>query len=211
MSSLWLKNHKKDINSQCGDDGVIQAIFDKIGVANRWCCEFGAYDGKTLSNTRALIDQGWKGVMIEPSDDFHTLVKNMKDYPVTCMQEYVGTNLDELLSRTLIPADFDLLSIDTDNESYYTWETLKNYKPRVVDFEVNAFYSADEWHTPDMSALDWTREGTSIAPAVELAKSKGYELAICCGWNALFVLREYVDVLGIDTVNWKSLFGYPHW
>ena len=39
MSSLWLNLFRKNITSQNGEDGVLEAIFSKIGVLNKWCCE----------------------------------------------------------------------------------------------------------------------------------------------------------------------------
>jgi hypothetical protein len=33
---------------------------------DRWCCEFGAWDGRKYSNTYQLIaNKGWSGVLIE--------------------------------------------------------------------------------------------------------------------------------------------------
>lgn len=42
--------------------------------------DIGANDGKTLSNTRALAELGWKGVLVEPSPKAFALLKeNYKD------------------------------------------------------------------------------------------------------------------------------------
>lgn len=48
----WLLEHKKNVHSQSGEDGVIGAILDLLPERDRWCVEFGAWDGKLLSNTR---------------------------------------------------------------------------------------------------------------------------------------------------------------
>ncbi len=40
--------------SQNGEDGIIDAIFAAIAPTNRWCCEFGAWDGLHFSNSRRL-------------------------------------------------------------------------------------------------------------------------------------------------------------
>jgi FkbM family methyltransferase len=43
--------------------------------------DIGANDGVTLSNVRALAEQGWKGALIEPSKiSYDKAVKNYKDY-----------------------------------------------------------------------------------------------------------------------------------
>lgn len=42
---------------------ILEAVGDKHGAF----LDIGAYDGKTRSNTLALIERGWSGVMVEPS------------------------------------------------------------------------------------------------------------------------------------------------
>ena len=45
--------------SQNGEDGIITAIFNKIGTTNKFCVEFGVEDGLEC-NTRYLIEKrGW--------------------------------------------------------------------------------------------------------------------------------------------------------
>ena len=59
---------RKNIYSQNGEDGVISSILAQIGTnspENCWCVEFGAWDGKHLSNTFALVERGWNAVYIE--------------------------------------------------------------------------------------------------------------------------------------------------
>jgi hypothetical protein len=203
VSSIWLKDFKSDITSQNGEDGVLAAIFSKIGVSNRWCCEFGAWDGVQFSNTHSLLVNGWSGVLIESdSDRFEQLKINTGGLNVTPIQTLVQDDIDSILSETPIPTDFDLLSIDIDGEDFLVWESLKNYRPRVVVIEVNSGFP------PGVQVLPkWgnSPKGSSIESMVTLGKQKGYELALHTG-NAIFVLREYAEQLGIDTEHWQELF-----
>lgn len=48
--------------SQCGEDDVILKIFGEY--VGRFL-DIGAHDGRYLSNTLALIERGWSGVMVE--------------------------------------------------------------------------------------------------------------------------------------------------
>ena len=49
-------SYKKNIFSQNGEDGIIEEIFKRLNdVSDKKCCEFGAWDGKHLSNTCNLI------------------------------------------------------------------------------------------------------------------------------------------------------------
>ena len=49
---------------------ILEAVGDQPGVF----LDIGAWDGKTFSNTAALADRGWSGVLVEPSpSSFNTL------------------------------------------------------------------------------------------------------------------------------------------
>ena len=36
--------------TQRGEDGIIEKIFEIVGATNRYCVEFGAWDGKLYSS-----------------------------------------------------------------------------------------------------------------------------------------------------------------
>ena len=52
--------------SQYGEQSIILAYFEMHPQPPRYCVDAGAFDGVTGSNSRALILQGWGGVVIEP-------------------------------------------------------------------------------------------------------------------------------------------------
>lgn len=65
------------MHSQRDEEPVILANAPSVG---RYC-DIGAYDGITFSNTRALSERGWSGVLIEPSpESFAGLMKNSEPY-----------------------------------------------------------------------------------------------------------------------------------
>jgi hypothetical protein len=106
--------------SQAGEDGIIERIMEILPpVSDRWCVEFGAWDGEYLSNTAALINlRNYSAVLIEPdASRFETLSKKSRgNAKVICQRGFVSFDppdtLDERLTQTKIPKDFDLLSID---------------------------------------------------------------------------------------------------
>src|ERR1035437_8683709 len=64
--SRWLSQHASNVTSQCGEDGIIAKALSLIPERTSWCVEFGAWDGKRLSNTYDLIkSHDYRGVFIE--------------------------------------------------------------------------------------------------------------------------------------------------
>ena len=215
ISSIWLNQFRHDVTSQNGEDGVLAAIFEKIGIVHQWCCEFGAWDGKKFSNTNNLITaEGWSGVLMEMDPaKFQELVRNMSPFPRVfpihaCVSTRSPDTLDEILSRTPIPFDFDLLSIDVDNDDYLIWQSCERYRPRVVVVEVNSGYPPGVIKEPVPEFRGSShKSGASIESMVLLGKKKGYELALHNG-NCIFVLREYCGQLDINSENWRELFDH---
>lgn len=196
--SSWLNLRRKDITSQNGEDGVLEAIFDRIGVRTWWCVEVGAHDGMTNSNTwQFRMKHGWTGVLIEQDKNLiPKLQENSGDDDIIVHGTVDAVNsLDRILLQTLIPRNFDLLSIDVDGNDQELWRSLKHYKPRVVVIEVD---SSQEPHMDHKSG---------IKSAVALAKARGYELALHTG-NAIFVEQRYIKVLNINPEKWSDLFDY---
>ena len=73
MTESLLK-YSKNIYSQAGQDGIIEKIFNTIGVKKGNFVEFGAWDGIYLSNCRKLYEEGWSGVFIEGDKKKHELL-----------------------------------------------------------------------------------------------------------------------------------------
>lgn len=63
--------------SQYNEDVIIK---DYFGDRKGRFLDIGAYDGKTFSNTEALVKNGWEGVMVEASPQcFHSLQNNYRN------------------------------------------------------------------------------------------------------------------------------------
>lgn len=61
--------------SQNNEQAVIVDEFKRLGVEKGRLLEIGAYDPCAFSNSRALIEQGWMAVLVEPSPKpFSTLL-----------------------------------------------------------------------------------------------------------------------------------------
>lgn len=204
-----------NITSQGGEDGVLQRVFQVIlndENCERWCVEFGAWDGKHLSNTWNLLNnQGWCGVLIEADtvrfkemQDSYQLNEN-----VVCLEQMVELDGPLSLEATLdrvgrLPVDFDLLSIDIDGADYHIWDGIVKYQPKVVVIEFNPTIPNNvEFIQPrDLSVY----QGSSLRALVNLAASKGYNLISTTTFNAIFVrqndfARFEMDHCSIDSLH----------
>ncbi|MDP9091554.1 MAG: FkbM family methyltransferase [Actinomycetota bacterium] len=199
---LWPLEHARDVYSQMGEDGIAEALLAQFPNRNNWVVEFGAWDGVHLSNSRYLVaHRDFSAVLIEGSDrrftDLEALYRNRAD--VHTIHAYVRTcdpnTLDDILSRTPTPKDFDYLSIDIDGNDYHVWASLLAYRPKLVCIEFNPTVASDiEFIQPDDFSI---KHGASIKAMVNLGRQKGYELAAMTTGNAFFVSEEmfpYVEI-----------------
>jgi hypothetical protein len=191
----WLEEFNSKTYSQHGEDSRIDKILEVIGDTDRWCVEFGAWDGKYNSNTYNLIkNKNYQAVLIEGSaSKFTELTKNMEGLPVTPVHAFVGfdeaTGLDKILTKTKIPLNFDVLSIDIDGNDYHTWAAVKKFRPKLVVIEFNPTIPNEvEFVQEPVTHLNY---GCSVKALVKLAKTKGYELVSCTLNNAFFVDNQY--------------------
>jgi|LNAP01.1.fsa_nt_gb hypothetical protein len=207
----YLATFAQALESQAGEEGVIDEILRRLGIECGWCVEFGAYDGKAHSNTWHLVaKRNWKGVFIEPFEPaFDELRKNYATFcDVFCFRDLVGwegdAKLDCILARTPIPTDFDLLVVDIDGNDFYVWRACEVYRPKIVMIEFNPFVA------PDIKFVKPADQDTTAAASLlamyELAKLKGYELICVVGGNAFFVRKEYFDLFDVADNRPPSMF-----
>lgn len=210
--STYLDVVRRNVTSQAGEDGLIQRIFSMMGVTNKWCVEFGAWDGKHFSNSwNLLANKGWSGVLIEGDKarcqalhETHAGVDR-----VHAINRFVGFEgadaLDAILAETPIPRDFDLLSIDVDGLDWHIWESVARYRPRLVVIEFNPSISNDVYYVQDADA--GVHHGSSLLAMIELGKRKGYELVATTPINALFVLKPLFEVFQIADNDIDAMYS----
>jgi hypothetical protein len=192
----------RNVTSQCGEDGIIERILDTLQPANRYCVEFGAWDGKRFSNCFNLLKhKSWSGLMIEANaEKYRELQKTYQDLPqVTALNRFVAfegaDTLDQILRENGAPQELGVLSIDIDGNDYYVWESLQAHSADLVIVEFNPTIPNDVIFVQEKSFQ--VNHGCSLLALVLLGKEKGYELACCTSWNAFFVKRAAYPSLGI--------------
>jgi len=195
-----LPRHAFQVNSQNGEDGIIREIFRRIGASGRDFVEVGVGDG-TENNTAFLLAQGWRGFWIDADDAFFAALAGRADLAGALRTLVAAVDRDNaagLLGQLGVPAEFDLLSLDIDQNTYYAWEALEGFRPRVVVVEYNAAIPPDlAWKVRygEKRAWDYPQNFGASLKAFELLGARlGYRLVGCdfCGVNAFFVRQDLV-------------------
>jgi hypothetical protein len=193
-----LLRHGFKVYSQADEDGIIQAIFDRIGVRDRAFVEFGVGSGIEC-NTVKLLVEGWRGLWIEASAAGIAAVRRDLAAFVEAgrlslrHQRVTVENIDRLLSEAGLGGEIDLLSIDIDGNDYWVWKAIAVVAPRVVVIEYNATLRPPmSLVVPYDPAAEWAGDnyfGASLEALVRLGRQKRYSLVGCSfsGVNAFFV------------------------
>jgi hypothetical protein len=202
-ASTFLRGFRRNVTSQLGEDGIIEKIFEIIGAENRFCMEFGAWDGKHYSNSWNLLkNAGWHGLLIEANaEKFVQLEAEYADRPdVETRNVLVATagaqSLDALLSAAGAPKDLDFLCIDIDGNDWHIWKSLTAFTPRLIAVEFNPSIPNDVIFIQDDDGS--VNHGASLLALIELGKAKGYELVATTDWNAFFVPKPLFPAFGIE-------------
>jgi hypothetical protein len=215
----YLKNipqdtyHKycKNYYSQNGEDGIIEKLIQELDLKTGYCCEFGASDGITTSNTYNLI-KNHKFFSIQIECDkilYQRLLNTYKNFPnVQCYNEYVTSeNLTNFLEDNKFPHNFDILSIDIDSFDYEIWKNFNSFEPKIVIIEINTYRDpvVEETHqikTKDYFNLDplqiWypnrVAVGSSFMSMIKLGLSKNY-IPVSFTGNIIFVHKKFISNL----------------
>ena len=197
------QKYRKNIFSQNGEDGVVLEILKRLNTKdkNRWCCEFGAWDGIHGSNTFNLVKNfNYKAVYIEGdrsryNDLVYTVKKYKKIIPFNCFVSHkIGSNntLDKILNKTEIKKNFEVLSIDIDSYDLSVWKSLKKYRPKIVVIEINSGIKPGIKQTHGRNRL-----GNSFTSTVNFATKINYQL-LCHTGNCIFIDKKYLRLVKIE-------------
>jgi hypothetical protein len=200
-NNLYLRGYENNITSQFGEDGLVEEIFIRIGIESRICVEFGAWDGKYLSNTWNLWhEKGWKAILIEGDEDKAKLLRNnVAAFPeVIVHRAYISdegeNSLDQVLHYLHVPKTIDLISIDVDGNEYHILDAIKAYKPRLIIVEFNPTIP----HYIEYVCAKNSRIGSSALSLYLLAKKMGYHLVTCTQTNLFLVTEKDFIKMGIE-------------
>lgn len=201
--------------SQFGDDGIIQYLVYQIGMSAdlQTFIEFGVQDYQE-SNTRFLLmNDNWRGLILDGSKSNMDKVMQGRDYwryDLTAVTAFIDRdNINDLFIRHGFTGEIGLLSIDIDGNDYWVWERIEAVNPMIVVAEYNSTFGAEYAVTvPYDATFQRTRAhysnlywGASLKAFCLLAERKGYAFVgsnSACN-NAYFVrLDKLANIRPLD-------------
>ncbi len=201
--------------SQFGDDGIIQYLIHNLDFETQIFIEFGVGD-YTEANTRfLLINNNWKGLIIDCEQRYINYIKNEEiywKYDLTAICNFVTCeNINHIFENNGFKGEVGILSIDIDGNDYWIWESIKAVKPVVVIVEYNSIFGLDfalsipyspkfQRTKAHFSNLYW---GCSLRALERLGRKKGYYFigSNSSGNNAYFVRKDKIGRLKPQTVK----------
>ena len=184
--------------SQNDEDGLLLAVFTRIGTTDRRFVEIGC--GMNGGNSGFLAQElGWQGLMIDGKNESVEKVRiRFTGHAVTAIRSHVSReSINKLLTKHGMVGELDFLSIDIDGMDYWLWEAITACTPRVVAIEYNWLFGAERPITiPYDPAFTLGTvggrgyRGASLAALVHLGTQRGYRLVATERVNAFFLRND---------------------
>ena len=184
--------------SQNEEDGLLLALFKRIGTTDRRCVEIGC--GLNGGNSGFLVGEcGWSGLMVDADrHKIETIKIRYAGHAVIANKHRVTReNINSIVEMHGFAGQLDFLSLDIDGNDYWVWEALTSCSPRVVALEFNWLFgperavtiSYDPEFRLDRVATRAYR-GASLAALTHLAQRKGYRLVASERVNAFYMRND---------------------
>lgn len=210
------------VYSQNDEDGIIQAIFDRIGVGSSFC-EIGVENGREC-NTHFLSLKGWRGCWIEGSSKMCAQIEkdlDGREFPgrFKLIEAMVDCKNIASLYRDVVGflgvKDLDFFSIDIDGNDLFVLDELvkTGARPAVLCLEYNGKFPPPLSISVEYDeARNWNRDdhfGASLQAFHDMLRKHEYGLVTCnvTGANAFYVrkdLQHNFDIVEPSKV-WRPL------
>lgn len=190
--------------SQNEEDGLLLALFRRIGTTDRRFVEIGC--GMNGGNSGFLAQEcGWSGLMVDAkTESIEKVTVRFKGHQVKAVKQRVTREgVNGMLEKFGFTGEIDLLSIDIDGMDYWVWEAVNACSPRVVAIEYNWLFGGERAVTiPYSSEFDLGAignrgyRGASLAALAHLGRKKGYRLVATERVNAFFLRNDLGSDIG---------------
>ena len=185
------------LHSQNSEDGILLALFQRIGVASRRFVELGS--GSSGGNAAMFATEfGWTGLMVE-GDPGKAAMAGRRFPHVQAISAWITPeSVNGLLTEHGLTGEVDLLSVDVDGNDYWVWQALTACNARVVVLEYNSMFGSERAVTIPYDPNFNRREhrfcyfGASLAGLTKLSEHKGYRLVAVdqTGVNAFYLRHD---------------------
>ena len=207
MTNYFLKTEKyaKNVHSQYGEDGIISQILKDLKIKLENGMEFGAWDGKHLSNTFAKVDTFRKLILVEGDaikfeDLKKTASEHMSIVPVLAYVQPTGENsVDQILARVEVEV-LDLLSIDIDSYDLAIVEGLK-VRPKLLVIEFNPTFGALSHYKNEVGR----NVGNAFLSFYTLMSQRDYSLVAVTNTNLFFVDDKILAKFSYQPLRFSNL------
>jgi len=230
LKELLIQNHSKgnpllkyehQTFSQNGEDGIINEIFNRLGITNGEFIEIGTGDGSE-NNTRLLLELGWKGTWIDGNPNCLKSINNNLGHLISSKKlnaqlSFVDSNnINSILKDNNISPDIDLLSLDLDLTTHLVWKALNYITPKVLVIEYNGFFPKNTlWQANIKGNESWDGSinmGSSLSTIIQISEQKNYKFigTELSGTNAFFVHQSVQHIFTdfIDVANHQPARPY---
>jgi hypothetical protein len=198
------------------EDAILCELVEAARPAHSVVVDIGASDGITWSNSRLLVELGWRGVLIEadPGRFAHLALVSKAFEDAALIRGFANPdNVCGMLRAHGVPPEFGVLSLDIDSFDHDVLAALlAEFQPRIICAEFNEYFRPPIRFAlrmgPDALVPDGLFFGHSLSALDDLGRSRGYRLAAVHRNNAFLVHHE----TGIPAVDVEAAYqsGFEH-
>jgi FkbM family methyltransferase len=210
--------------AQCGEDLIVQFIFEALRLPRPAYLDLGAYHPRHMSNTFLFYTQGGRGVCVEPDPTLYAHLKRVRPHDI-CLNVGVGAGGAE-------QADFYIMTSKTLNTfSRQEAERYQRYGNQKIEqviqvplLPVNEIISRyckamPQFISIDVEGLDLeivkSLDFDTFRPAVLCVETLTYtedrterkltEIAdVVCGRGYFLYADTYINSIFVDRETWTS-------
>ncbi len=183
-------------HSQAGEQPAILAAFEGRESPGRFI-DIGAYHPTCFSNTRALYELGWSGVMIEPSPG--PILALLEAYGADERITLIQAAMAKLPGLVSLHVSDDAVSTSSDLE-FERWKDAAKFRGSIMVPAITWGDIALQFGGFDFVSVD--AEGSSAELFLEMLELKLYPTCVCVEFDgrlqevlAAATAREYRAVL----------------
>src|SRR5690606_4215569 len=186
-------------------------ILDYFGSETGTFIDIGANDGVTFSNTRALAERGWRGVLVEPSPQAFAKLKDLYNghkgfytYPYA-ISDHNGKAMLQESGPLCSAADVGLVSTFHAEEKARFSKSVRYSPIEVKTFRWKTFLNRLSVKEFDFVSMDCEGDELNILPQMDLTATR----MICIEWNGKQDLKteyeKYLDGFNLIYTSAENL------